>query len=130
MEEKEIELITEKIVEINNYYQNEIKYIMIEPFIHYESFGDTLNEVYVFTKKYLFEETKDGYLLCGTKNIYRGHYPNSSYHSHGSNGFSLYNEFNINGEFFKILFGEFDFKSYGENSYTPCVGIKYTYLYY
>ena len=30
MEEKEIELITEKIVQINNYYQNEIKYIMIE----------------------------------------------------------------------------------------------------
>ena len=50
--------------------------------------------------------------------------------SNGNPTGSLYNEFNINGEFFKILFGEFDFKSYGENSYTPCVGIKYTYLYY
>lgn len=44
---------------------------------------------------------------------------------------TLYNEFNINGEFFKIPLGEYDFNSYGDNNTTvACCGIQYTYLYY
>ena len=77
----------EKLYVGNPYFINSI---MIEPFIQYESFGDTLNEVYVLTKKYLFEKTDDGYLLSGTKHIYDGRYPTSSYHSSGSCTFNIY----------------------------------------
>jgi len=43
---------------------------------------------------------------------------------------SLYNEYFTAGDFFKIPLGEFDFESHGALLATPCVEIKYTYLYY
>ena len=79
----------------NPYFEN---HIMIEPFIQYETFGDTLHEVYVFTKKHLFEETKDGYLLCGTKYVFKDNYPTKSYHTSGCCSFNLYNEYRSWGE--------------------------------